>query len=997
MTRLGQSREEAQHPMKNNLLSAKAMTTVGTWNVRTLFQSGKMAQATKEFQKYRLDILGLTEVRWTGSGRIKSGEVTFLYSGAEETHHRGVGLMLSKEASNSLIGWNPVNERILTARLQSRHTKATVMVVYAPTEDATDDEKNDFYEKCQDVLNSTPQHDLVLLIGDMNALVSNRTPGLEQVIGPFGSAQATNDNGERLQMLCNMNGLCIGNTYFKHKQIHKKTWISPDGVTENEIDYICISKRWRSSLEDVKVCRGADVGSDHHLVRGKIQLKLKKIPRGQTTKPFAVERLKDQRTSQEFRIALTNRFAPLVQANDYQEQWQMFKETLNSVAEEKIGKRRGTRKEMWIKERTWKLIDERKTIKSKQLQARTIETKATLKDQYKTADREVKRSCRKDKEEWFQQKAAEAQEAANLNDTKSLYKIVKDLTGSNTSSTIPIKDKSGVVLTTSEKQKERWVEHFKEVLNQPTPSRVFDFEHETMQPELLVSTDDISENEVEDAVKRLKNGKAAGDDHIAAELLKHGGRIVIQELTKLLNQCWREQKVPHDWRNGVIVKLPKKGSLSECNNWRGVTLLSIPGKVLSSVLLYRLRDAVDERLRENQAGFRKSRSCCEQIFTIRNIIEQCVEFQQEVHINFVDFKKAFDSVHRDSLWKIVATYGIPERFINIMKDVYRNSSCCVKMQEGNTEYFNIETGVRQGCILSPFLFTLVIDFIMRKAVDGSGHGIRWQQDLVLADLDFADDIALMSESGHSLQELTHNLEEYASQFGLRINSGKTKVMSIDTRNNNRTQIVVGDSPVESVDNFTYLGSVLARDGGAERDIAIRVGKATGIFRKMNRIWKSNTLSLKIKLQLYHSIVLSTALYASETWKETASITKKLDVFHQRCLRRILKVSYREHITNNEILRRCQTKRLQDIVAERRFRFAGHVLRLPNERNAKIAMKWEPVGGKRKRGRPKITWRRSFQKDIALVNENFESIEEKAADRTQWKVLSAQCADLHGMD
>jgi len=167
--------------------------------------------------------------------------------------------------------------------------------------------------------------------------------------------------------------------------------------------------------------------------------------------------------------------------------------------------------------------------------------------------------------------------------------------------------------------------------------------------------------------------------------------------------------------------------LADRNNWRGVTLLSVPGKVLCGILLDRLRDVVDTKLREQQAGFGKGRSCNEQIFTLRNTIKQCLEKQQQLHINFVDFKKAFDSVHRESLWRILEVYGIPPEYIKIFQDLYENSSCCIKMQDTNNKYFQIATGARQGCILSPFLFLMVIDFIMKKAVDNCRQGLCWQQ------------------------------------------------------------------------------------------------------------------------------------------------------------------------------------------------------------------------------------------------------------------------------
>jgi len=172
------------------------------------------------------------------------------------------------------------------------------------------------------------------------------------------------------------------------------------------------------------------------------------------------------------------------------------------------------------------------------------------------------------------------------------------------------------------------------------------------------------------------NNKAPGVDEISAEMLKRGKETVAEQLAELFNMIWQDLEVPEDWKKGVIIKLPKKGSLKDCNNWRGITLLSTPGKVFSRVLLNRLQDAVDCTLWDEQAGFRKGRSCTEQIFTLRNITKQSLEHQQDLIINFIDFKKAFDSVHRPSLRKILTYYGIPDRFINIFKALYDNSSCC---------------------------------------------------------------------------------------------------------------------------------------------------------------------------------------------------------------------------------------------------------------------------------------------------------------------------------
>ncbi|KAJ8397554.1 hypothetical protein AAFF_G00438300 [Aldrovandia affinis] len=251
----------------------------------------------------------------------------------------------------------------------------------------------------------------------------------------------------------------------------------------------------------------------------------------------------------------------------------------------------------------------------------------------------------------------------------------------------------------------------------------------------------------------------------------------------------------------ITLKPCQKGNLSDCNNWRGITLLSIPGKVFCSVLLQRLKTEVDNILREEQAGFRKGRSCSKQIFTLRNIIEQCLELQTTLIINYIDFKKAFDSVHRESLWQIIQLYGVPSKYVNIFRALYHNSTCLVRTSSGTTNDFDIVTSVRQGCILSPLLFLIVINFVMRKTLAGTNYGIKWGQDR-LTDLDFADDLALFSHTHHALQEMTSNLHEHGGKVGLRISHEKTKAMII-RQDQHHPPLSLGEHDIEYVDNFTW--------------------------------------------------------------------------------------------------------------------------------------------------------------------------------------------------
>ena len=241
-------------------------------------------------------------------------------------------------------------------------------------------------------------------------------------------------------------------------------------------------------------------------------------------------------------------------------------------------------------------------------QAKLLSEKEETKTEYSDLNRQVKRSCRADKNEWLEKKREEAEEAASKNDAKTLYKIIKDLTGEKTSSNVPITDKNKKVLTTAEEQETRWVEHFEETLNQPDQERTYNFDNEIHLPKLNVNVDVITDEETYSAISKMKNNKAAGLDEITAELMKAGGQTIISTLTTLLNTLWTSKMVPDEQSKGIIVKLPKKGNLTDCNNWRGVCLLSIPGKILSTTLLKRIRSVVDVTLREEQAGFRTGRS-----------------------------------------------------------------------------------------------------------------------------------------------------------------------------------------------------------------------------------------------------------------------------------------------------------------------------------------------------------------------------------------------------
>ena len=414
-------------------------------------------------------------------------------------------------------------------------------------------------------------------------------------------------------------------------------------------------------------------------------------------------------------------------------------------------------------------------------------------------------------------------------------------------------------------------------------------------------------------------------------------------------------------------------------------LLSVPGKVLSRIILERLKETTDAKLREEQAGFRKNRSCIDQIASLRIIVEQSIEWNSPLYINFVNYGKAFDSLDRETLWKLLRHYGIPEKITNLIKNMYENMSGRIIHEGQLTERFEIMTCLRQGCLLSPFLFLLAMDWIMRATTAGRKNGIQWSLTQQLEDLDFADDLALLSHSHAQMQNKTELLDTISQQIGLNIHRGKTKVMRINA--NNREPITLGRETLQEVDSFTYLGSIINGEGGTEEDIKIRIQKARGAFVTLKNIWKSGQIKEMTKIRIFNSNVKSVLLYGSETWRTTKASNTKLQVFINRCLRTILKLYWADKTTNEELWRRTEQRPIEQELRQRKWGWLGHTLRRSRESITRQALTWNPQGN-RGVGRPRNTWRRELETEAKRAKKTWNDLEKIASDRRTWKDMVA---------
>ena len=254
--------------------------------------------------------------------------------------------------------------------------------------------------------------------------------------------------------------------------------------------------------------------------------------------------------------------------------------------------------------------------------------------------------------------------------------------------------------------------------------------------------------------------------------------------------------------------------------------------------------------------------------------------------------------------KLLPHYCVPMKFVNLIRNSYEGLSCRVVNRGRLTEKFEVKTRVRQGCLLSPFLFILAIDWIMRAVTNRKRNGIQSTLRTQLDNRDSADDLALLSHNHQQMQAKTSDLHHTSVQIGLMINKQKTKFPRINAGTDE--PVTIKGAELGEVESFTYLGSVMDKSGGTDADVKARIGKARSAYNMLKKVWNSREISMSTKVCLFNSNVKSVLLYKAETWRTTkASSMKKIQTFINQCLRRILRIHWPETISNENLWARAQ--------------------------------------------------------------------------------------------
>ena len=463
---IGSPGEAALDDAMQIAINTRNRIRIGTWNTRGLLQTGKLYIVEQEAQARGLDVLGISETHWKGNGYFKTkiGNTVY-FSGNDSESRNGVAFILPGQTAKAVLGYQAINDRIITVKISSHPININVIQVYAPTAEADEEEVEAFFGQLNRTINTLPRQEILIILGDMNAKIGKATTiedHLKQIIGPFGLG-TLNERGDWMLQFCQEQSLTIANTLFEHHNRRLYTWKSPGDRYRNQIDYIMVRSRWKSGIRKCSIYPGADCGSDHQLLVMQFKVRLKRIIH-QQKKVINIPKPVKKRFRGEMQTKLTDEKTRISSNQDPNEEWEALKNIIKETVEQL--QRDDTSviqpKKHWITQRTLEIIKERKRIKNRGL--------LTEEDsgEYRKLSKKIQRQCRQDKNNHIKEVCREIEEHYHTNDTRDLYKKVREFVRKFKPKTMTIEDKDGKVIWENQEVLKRGRQYCEELYNEET-------------------------------------------------------------------------------------------------------------------------------------------------------------------------------------------------------------------------------------------------------------------------------------------------------------------------------------------------------------------------------------------------------------------------------------------------------------------------------------------------------------------------------------------------
>ena len=890
-----------------------------TFNVRSIKTNVRLADLEEALRSIKFDIVGLAETRIEGirTCSLTSGNVLYTSGTRDGTRtSSGVGFYVRENLNKYVSGASAINERIFQLSFKWRNGRTLrITQVHAPHSGYPDEDYDVFLQQLNDSLcRGKWTHDIIM--GDFNAIVGPKENG-ETRVGIYGTGQR-NERGAELSQFCEHNGINITSTFFRKPKERKWTWRSPNGKVLNEIDYIMSARK--ESIKNVNTLVRFNAGSDHRLLRAEVDVK-HKIFHAHKKRPITPYLNGDQ-----FRSEVERELVTISEHTDIPSIMDCIKKAAERATDHEQQLSR-------ISDRTKALARMRRDLHFGVKSDQNLLNYVNICKAYRCSLELDLCTHREKVLETAIQRGRMKQGWKELANKRSILSQIKKADGSIVSSTKEVLECIG---------------DFYSRLYTST-NGTFSYSPE----DSLING--LSTLELVEAARTIKANSAPGVDGVSPRAMKLAFPLIANIFSIKVNKAFAQNDIPADFAHARTILLHKMGDILDVGNYRPISLLTTSYKIVTKALARRIEAKVMEQLPKEQAGFRKRFSTCDHIHTVNMLIEKSHEWNLPLHLCFIDFKKAFDTLELNSMWEALDFYGIDKETIRIVKQLYSAGTSSVTIGAHSIP-FEVQRGVRQGDSLSPLMFILCLQYALSKISWGTkGVDIGNQK---LSYLAYADDVVIMSRSTSDLKWMTQEIAKKCKNIGLKINEEKSKWMSTETEV--RSKLKLNGKEIEKVEAFIYLGQQIQIPRQHGQEVGRRISSGWYSFQKAKTILTNKKFPMYLKRKYFHMCVIPALLYGCESWSLTKAAEERLAIAQRKMERRMLGVRLIDKLSSELIRRRTKLKDVVQEYRRRKWKFAKKLANWNDNRWSTQITFWKP-DLKRPLGRPRIRWEDDFRK------------------------------------
>ena len=802
--------------------------------------------------------------------------------------------------------------------------RLTLISAYAPQATISEEQKTKFYDRLTACAKRSTPH---IIGGDFNVRL-HRSTRQSAGLGPhtlcmpdsFVHTEDTQSNQSLFLSFLQATEFCATNTLFRRPDAQLHTFIDTVSGTSIQMDFILVHNIWKNGVLNVSTGNKHDLDSDHNPLIANIRFKFQ-ANKFTFTRPKPFPYLLPP-SEQQLEEAFT-KFKTLLPNHDHAD-YDTWMQGWITAAHSSFSIKANNAFKTWITPETKVLM-----------QQRALAAKMKNTELWHTLDKAVKKAARRDKQSWFlsligpdvpdqhrwrilklHRAPFQAQSCVRV-DAEGNFIPLADIAEHTAkylaqehwrprqwseSPLIASRSQTHGNEATLESYSSR-LEHQNRVLLLPIPDSLQQFIRTGNKLHLCILPEDaFTKVELLAALSKLKNSKAQAWDLTQTELLKQLPDPLVENMLGFLNNWWLNHSFPSELTHATVFSLFKKGDVHQLSNYRPIALLSITYKIFTQIIRARIQKAVDPLLSDTQYGFRPKRSTVQPIHILRQLQEAADAEKDSLHLLFLDWEKAFDSLPHQKLIESLALFGFSLPYLKVIASIYNAPTFQVRVGPQTSSTHSQQCGIRQGCPLSPYLFTIIMDVLLWETNQRLPPHFKSQtpRGFPFKHLLYADDTLLLSRSAHHLSTLLQTLQSTAKDYGLFLNLKKTVHIPM---NSYRTVFFANGEPVPKELDTVYLGSKFTIVPDPRVELEFRLRSAYLTWKKLFIFWRHSQMPPRLKLIIYHAIIKTKLFYGLETLILNKSQQNLLDAFYLRGLRQIMKMPTTfidHHYTNQRV-------------------------------------------------------------------------------------------------